>query len=74
MQDNPKICICGGGHIAHSLAAGPDFSSRYFTEDILLGTRIIQNYTRKVGIATPTIDYFISEIGTAILKSCGSCK
>ena len=48
----------------------PDFSSRYFTEDIPFGTRIIQNYARKVGVATPTIDYLINEINSAMFKNC----
>ena len=53
---------------------GPDFSSRYFTEDIPYGTRVIQDYAKKAGVPTPTIDYFISEIGAAMLKSSRSCK
>ena len=38
----------------------PDFNSRYFTEDIPYGTRIIQQYARKAGIETSMIDYMIN--------------
>ena len=37
----------------------PDYKSRYFTEDIPFGTKMIQRYAKKVGIAVPTIDYMI---------------
>lgn len=40
----------------------PDFSSRYFTEDIPYGTKIIQQYAHKFGIATPVIDMLISKV------------
>lgn len=43
----------------------PDFSSRYFTEDIPFGTKVIQKYARKVGVKTPTIDYLVNAIGEA---------
>ena len=39
----------------------PDFTSRYFTEDIV-GTRAIQTLARKFAIPTPTIDFLISQI------------
>lgn len=40
----------------------PDYTSRYFTEDVPFGTKIIQQYARKVGISTPTIDHLIARI------------
>lgn len=40
----------------------PDFSSRYFTEDIPYGTKIIQRYARKFGVVTPVIDMLISKV------------
>ena len=40
----------------------PDFTSRYYTEDVPYGTCIIQQYARKVGISTPVIDMLISKI------------
>lgn len=40
----------------------PDFSSRYFTEDIVFGTKIIQSFARQVGVATPVIDQLISDV------------
>lgn len=43
----------------------PDFKSRYFTEDVPCGTKIIQQYARKVGVATPTIDYLVETIEKA---------
>lgn len=43
----------------------PDYKSRYFTEDIPFGTKIIQDYARKVGVKTPVIDDMI--------KSCSLC-
>lgn len=39
---------------------GPDYKSRYFTEDIPFGTKIIQDYARKVGVKTPVIDDMIT--------------
>ncbi len=44
-----------GGYVA-------DYSSRYFTEDVPFGTVHIQEYARKMGVTTPTIDYFVSRI------------
>ncbi len=38
----------------------PDFTSRYFTEDIPWGTSLICHLARKHGIATPTLDAFVS--------------
>lgn len=46
----------------------PDFGSRYFTEDIPYGTKVIKNYAEKVGIRTPTIDYLISFVTECIRK------
>ena len=40
----------------------PDFTSRYFTEDVPLGTSIIQAYARKEGIPVPIIDSFVTNI------------
>ena len=40
----------------------PDWNSRYFTEDIPFGTRIIQECARQLGIPTPTIDFLVSFI------------
>lgn len=40
----------------------PDFSSRYFTEDVPYGTKIIQQYAQRIGVAVPTIDYFVQRI------------
>lgn len=37
----------------------PDFTSRYFTEDIPYGTRAIQQYARLARLDTPTIDFLI---------------
>lgn len=37
----------------------PDFSSRYFTEDVAFGTRTIQNIARRLSVQTPTIDSMI---------------
>ena len=37
----------------------PDYKSRYFTEDIPFGTKVIQRYAKKVGVAMPTIDYMV---------------
>ena len=43
----------------------PDFTSRYFTEDIPFGTKVVQEYAHKVGLQTPTIDMLINEITKA---------
>lgn len=40
----------------------PDFSSRYFTEDIEFGTKTIQLFARQFGVKTPMIDKLISEV------------
>ncbi len=40
----------------------PDYSSRYFTEDIPYGTRQIQHYARMIGVATPTIDMLAESV------------
>lgn len=40
----------------------PDKTSRYFTEDVELGTKVIQSYARDVGIAVPTIDEVIKSV------------
>ena len=40
----------------------PDFDSRYFTEDVPCGTKIIQRYAKEAGVPTPAIDYLVSEI------------
>lgn len=37
----------------------PDFSSRYFTEDIPWGTALICEMARKLNVPTPTIDAFV---------------
>lgn len=37
----------------------PDLNSRYFTEDIAWGTMPICQYAEKVGVSTPTLDYFV---------------
>lgn len=38
----------------------PDLSSRYFTEDIPFGTRLIKKYALSKEIDTPIIDYFLA--------------
>lgn len=38
----------------------PDFSSRYFTEDIAWGTEPICQYAQQLGIAVPTIESFVA--------------
>ncbi len=43
----------------------PDFTSRYFTEDVPFGTSVIQKYAHKARVCTPTIDMLISEITKA---------
>ena len=40
----------------------PDFTSRYFTEDVPFGTCIIQQSARKVGVLTPVIDMLVSNV------------
>lgn len=40
----------------------PDLDSRYFTEDIPYGTKIIQQYAHREGLSVPTIDYLINFI------------
>ena len=40
----------------------PDYESRYFTEDIEYGTKVIQEYGDKAGIDTPIIDLMMSTI------------
>ena len=53
----------------------PDITSRYFTEDIPFGTKIIQEYAKKVGVATPVIDYLIEEIvKMALCNKAGNGK
>lgn len=37
----------------------PDFSSRYFTEDIPWGTALICELARKLNVPTPTLDAFV---------------
>lgn len=39
----------------------PDFTSRYFTEDIEFGTKTIQSFARQFGVLTPQIDGLIGE-------------
>lgn len=39
----------------------PDFSSRYFTEDIPFGTVCIQRQARRCGIPTPVIDSLVAQ-------------
>ena len=41
----------------------PDFTSRYFTEDVPLGTSVIQEYGYKVGVDTPILDFVVKSIG-----------
>lgn len=38
----------------------PDFSSRYFTEDVPFGTSLICEYARSLGIETPVLDTFVA--------------
>lgn len=45
----------------------PDFSSRYFTEDIL-GTRAIQSLAIKYGVTVPIIDGFVTQVENFIVK------
>ena len=40
----------------------PDFTSRYFTEDVAYGTIHIQKLAREVAVPTPTIDMFVNTI------------
>lgn len=37
----------------------PDFSSRYFTEDVPYGTALICQYAKQLGVPTPTLDYYV---------------
>jgi hypothetical protein len=39
-----------------------DFESRYFSEDVPFGTRVIQDYARRLGIETPVIDKVILKL------------
>lgn len=66
-----------------STAAGwvPDFSSRYFTEDIPWGTALICNLARQNGIPTPTLDSFVAwntamlqQYGTTGIQHCQCCR
>ena len=41
----------------------PDYESRYFTEDIPFGTKVIQDYARKIKVETPVIDSMIATVG-----------
>lgn len=43
----------------------PDYTSRYYTEDVPYGTCIIQQYARKVGISTTVIDMLVSKVTKA---------
>lgn len=43
----------------------PDYSSRYFTEDVPYGTKVIQEYARRAGVPTPTIDFLVDAITKA---------
>ena len=38
----------------------PDFSSRYFTEDVEWGTSLICEYARSLRVNTPVLDHFVS--------------
>ena len=40
----------------------PDFSSRYFLEDIPYGTKVIKKYAERIGVSTPIIDFLIESI------------
>ena len=51
----------GGGWI-------PDVTSRYFTEDVPFGTRTIQEYARRVGVKTPTIDFLIQRVEAVVQR------
>lgn len=42
----------------------PDFSSRYFVEDVTYGTKTIQSFARAVQMPTPIIDYLVEEISS----------
>ena len=43
----------------------PDFTSRYFTEDVPYGTQVIRDYAAAKHIQTPTIDFLISVVRNA---------
>ena len=47
----------------------PDLESRYFTEDVPYGTKVIQEYADKIGIETPIIDFMISTVQSRIAAS-----
>ena len=40
----------------------PDLRSRYFTEDVPYGTKVIQKYAKRVGVPTPTVDFLIDSV------------
>ena len=40
----------------------PDFESRYFTEDVPFGTKIILDLAHQVGVYVPTINYLAKEV------------
>lgn len=40
----------------------PDFTSRYFTEDVPFGTQVIRDYAAVKHIQTPTIDFLINAV------------
>lgn len=46
----------------------PDFSSRYFTEDIPWGTSPICELARKLDVATPTLDAFVQWNHSMLLR------
>lgn len=50
---SPMICLSDD-------TWAPDLNSRYFTEDIPYGTRLIKNYALARDIDTPIIDYFLA--------------
>ena len=60
MSIKSPLCKNGGGWV-------PDITSRYFTEDVPFGTRTIQEYARRVGVATPTIDFLIDAVSKIAL-------
>lgn len=47
--ESPYVRNCLGQYV-------PDYSSRYFTEDVPYGTCVIANNARKVGVSTPIVD------------------
>ena len=46
----------------------PDFTSRYFTEDVPYGTKTIMEYAQRVGVKTPTIGFLVQSV-EALSKS-----